>query len=263
MFLHNSQYFYSKFVRFSPEIQNFAVTSVFFSEKWAKGNICFSSIPNLFGIDLFFSFENKMFGWKFFEQKEGACPPKTESFSFALTDWPRWGVNGLSIVSSWTQLHWQQWKRKWRKKCYLIQRECKNKEIVNWPGRHFSWELKGKFQSSQWVKKKKKSSISQTELARFTWGANQGTEHSCSSIPRCTKSEINLARFWGICSRCGSLKFSLRLKFRQSMMAIFLGWRTGCMGYKERASQLRISWWLLHVLDCWQALKEHPNATQH
>lgn len=96
-----------------------------------------------------------MFGWKFFEQKEGACPPKTESFSFALTDWPRWGVNGLSIVSSWTQLHWQQWKRKWRKKCYLIQRECKNKEIVNWPGRHFSWELKGKFQSSQWVKKKK------------------------------------------------------------------------------------------------------------
>lgn len=54
MFLHNSQYFSSKFVRFSPEIQNFAVTSVFFSEKWAKGNICFSSIPNLFRIDLFF-----------------------------------------------------------------------------------------------------------------------------------------------------------------------------------------------------------------
>lgn len=174
MFLHNSQYFYSKFVRFSPEIQNFAVTSVFFSEKWAKGNICFSSIPNLFGIDLFFSFENKMFGWKFFEQKEGACPPKTESFSFALTDWPRWGVNGLSIVSSWTQLHWQQWKRKWRKKCYLIQRECKNKEIVNWPGRHFSWELKGKFQSSQWVKKKKKIIYFSNRAGKVYLGSKPG-----------------------------------------------------------------------------------------
>lgn len=109
--------FSSKFIRFSPEVQHTAVGSVFFNGKWTKGNGCFSNISNLSRIDLFFSFVNKMFGWKLFERREGACSPRMGSFSFAwmhlatLDD-----TNDLSFLPSWTQLHSEQGERKWTKK---------------------------------------------------------------------------------------------------------------------------------------------------
>lgn len=91
LFLPISQYFSSKFGRFSWKFQNFAVGSVIFSENRQKGRFEKKTFPTC-PEHIFFLL--RTFGWTVFDQREGT--PKVLQRQMRASLW---------FLTSW--IHWQ------------------------------------------------------------------------------------------------------------------------------------------------------------